>query len=78
MAAKIATSEIEELVERVIDFGNDHAGHAKYRHHGIGQRAKSRPSNFWVNRLNAAPEELGDVFDGTGKDQRDLITFVNA
>jgi hypothetical protein len=58
----------------VIDFGNDHAGHAKYRHHGIGQRAKS----FWVNRLNAAPEELGVVPDGTGKDLRDLMTFANA
>jgi hypothetical protein len=33
---------------------------------------------FWVNRLNAAPEELGVVPDGTGKDLRDLMTFVNA
>jgi 2-haloacid dehalogenase len=33
---------------------------------------------FWVNRLNAAPEELEVVPDGTGKDLRDLMTFVNA
>ena len=55
----------------MIDFGNDHAGHAKYRHRGIDHRAKSFGyPTFWVNRLNAAPEELGVVPDGTGKDLR--------
>ena len=63
----------------MIDFGNDHAGHAKYRHRGIDHRAKSFGyPTFWVNRLRTAPEELGVVPDGTGKDLRDLMTFANA
>ncbi len=31
---------------------------------------------FWVNRAHFAPEELGAVPDGTGKDLNDLATFL--
>jgi 2-haloacid dehalogenase len=33
---------------------------------------------FWVNRANAAAEELGVVIDGAGKDLNDLASFVQA
>ena len=31
---------------------------------------------FWVNRANAATEELGVLPDGTGKDLNDLASFI--
>jgi len=33
---------------------------------------------FWVNRAQAAPEELGAIPDGVGKDLNDLAAFVHA
>lgn len=42
-----------------------------------GARTFGYPT-FWVNRLNAAPEELGVSPDATGKELGELVRFVGA